>query len=42
MTQESLERLYENELAYLRKLGVEFARQRPKIADGAAAMVDRT
>lgn len=33
MTRNSLEMLYENELTFIRKMGAEFARERPKIAD---------
>lgn len=30
---DALEARYEDELKYIRRLGVEFARERPKIAD---------
>ena len=33
MTRNPLEAYYESELSYLRQLGAEFARERPKIAD---------
>src|SRR4051812_47520055 len=32
MSRDRLEAFYENELAYIRKLGTEFAKKRPKIA----------
>jgi type VI secretion system protein ImpG len=41
MTRERLEGFYENELAYIRKLGAEFAKKRPKIA-GRLLLKDTT